>query len=478
MKLTELLTNPRFTRKIFRGVVLVLLIAIAVIFGLFNSQQLFAVFNTLTSVFFPFFLGICIAFVLNVILKMYEEHIFAPLNRKNFKIWNRCRRMVCICLSYLTVFAALTAVIFFVIPELIDSLSQFFENVPTYFQSAETWVIQQLERLNVDPKQIDLLQIDWSTVISQASQMATDFMGNLYTTTVTVASSVANGMFSLVMSMIFSVYMLSKKEHLIRGVRRILFAFLPAHRARRVVEIGAITNRIFSGFVAGQLTESLILGCLCYVGMSIIQLPYALLISTLVCVFSLIPLLGAYLGVFSGALILLLATPWGSFPWDSLWFVIFLLLLQQFEGNVIYPRVVGTSIGLPGIWVLLAVVVCSGLMGIPGILIGIPATSVLYALFTQSVKKRLEKRHITDEQLDEAVDVEELLGRPAGGPLTGIKESRKRKKRAQLAKLLEKTQNTLHKSESSESSQENEPDTPEDTDSPEKEEDKPKEKNP
>ena len=478
MKLTELLTNPRFTRKIFRGVVLVLLIAIAVIFGLFNSQQLFAVFNTLTSVFFPFFLGICIAFVLNVILKMYEEHIFAPLNRKNFKSWNRCRRMVCICLSYLTVFAALTAVIFFVIPELIDSLSQFFENVPTYFQSAETWVIQQLERLNVDPKQIDLLQIDWSTVISQASQMATDFMGNLYTTTVAVASSVANGMFSLVMSMIFSVYMLSKKEHLIRGVRRILFAFLPAHRARRVVEIGAITNRIFSGFVAGQLTESLILGCLCYVGMSIIQLPYALLISTLVCVFSLIPLLGAYLGVFSGALILLLATPWGSFPWDSLWFVIFLLLLQQFEGNVIYPRVVGTSIGLPGIWVLLAVVVCSGLMGIPGILIGIPATSVLYALFTQSVKKRLEKRHITDEQLDEAVDVEELLGRPAGGPLTGIKESRKRKKRAQLAKLLEKTQNTLHKSESSESSQENEPDTPEDTDSPEKEEDKPKEKNP
>ena len=308
--------------------------------------------------------------------------------------------------------------------------------------------------------------------------MATDFMGNLYTTTVAVASSVANGMFSLVMSMIFSVYMLSKKEHLIRGVRRILFAFLPAHRARRVVEIGAITNRIFSGFVAGQLTESLILGCLCYVGMSIIQLPYALLISTLVCVFSLIPLLGAYLGVISGALILLLATPWGSFPWDSLWFVIFLLLLQQFEGNVIYPRVVGTSIGLPGIWVLLAVVVCSGLMGIPGILIGIPTTSVLYALFTQSVKRRLEKRHITDEQLDEAVDVEELLGRPAGGPLTGIKESRKRKKRARLAKLLEKTQNTLHKPESSESSQENEPDTPEDTDSPGEEEDEPKEKNP
>lgn len=438
MNLAELFTNRRFTKRLFRSVLAVILIAIAVIFGLFNTEKLLAVLNTLIAVFYPFFLGICIAFVLNVILKMYEEHVFGFLNRKNLKLWNRCRRMVCICLTYLTVFAILTGIVFFVLPELYQSLQKFFNNIPGYLRSVGVWATQQLQELNIDTTQIDLLNIDWPSVITQVSQMASDFMGNFYNVTVSIATSVASGMFTFVMSMIFSVYMLSKKEHLLRGVRRILYAFLPAHRVRRIIEISAITNRIFSGFVAGQLTESLILGCLCYVGMSIIGLPYALLISTIVCVCSLIPLLGAYISLFTGAFILLLSTPWGSFPWDSLWFVIFLLALQQFEGNVIYPRVVGTSIGLPGIWVLLAVIVCSGLMGIGGILIGIPATSVLYALFTQSVKNRLAARHIDSAQVDEPVDVDALLQRPTGGPITNIKESRRRKKNLQLEKLLDK----------------------------------------
>lgn len=438
MNLAELLTNRRFTKRLFRSVLVIILIAIAIIFGLFNTEKLLAVLNTLAGVFYPFFLGICIAFVLNVILKMYEEHVFAFLNRKDFKLWKRCRRMVCIGLTYLTVLAILTAVIFFVLPELYQSLQKFVGNIPGYLRSVGVWATNQLQELNIDTSQIDLLNIDWPSVITQVSQMASDFMGNFYNFTIAIATSVASGMFTFVMSMIFSVYMLSKKEHLLRGVRRILYAFLPAHRVRRVIEIAAITNRIFSGFVAGQLTESLILGCLCYVGMSIIGLPYALLISTIVCVCSLIPLLGAYISLFTGAFILLLSTPWGSFPWDSLWFVVFLLALQQFEGNVIYPRVVGTSIGLPGIWVLLAVIVCSGLMGIGGILIGIPATSVLYALFTQSVKNRLAARHIDNMQIDEPVDVDAILQRPTGGPITNIKENRKRKKKVRLEKLLDK----------------------------------------
>ena len=438
MNLAELLTNRRFTKRLFRSVLVIILIAIAIIFGLFNTEKLLAVLNTLAGVFYPFFLGICIAFVLNVILKMYEEHVFAFLNRKDFKLWKRCRRMVCIGLTYLTVLAILTAVIFFVLPELYQSLQKFVGNIPGYLRSVGVWATNQLQELDIDTSQIDLLNIDWPSVITQVSQMASDFMGNFYNFTIAIATSVVSGMFTFVMSMIFSVYMLSKKEHLLRGVRRILYAFLPAHRVRRVIEIAAITNRIFSGFVAGQLTESLILGCLCYVGMSIIGLPYALLISTIVCVCSLIPLLGAYISLFTGAFILLLSTPWGSFPWDSLWFVVFLLALQQFEGNVIYPRVVGTSIGLPGIWVLLAVIVCSGLMGIGGILIGIPATSVLYALFTQSVKNRLAARHIDHAQIDEPVDVDAILQRPTGGPITNIKENRKRKKKVQLEKLLDK----------------------------------------
>ena len=192
MKLVDLLTNPRFTKKIFRGTILVILITIAVIFGLFNTEKLLTVLNTLVAVFYPFLLGICIAFVLNVILKMYEEHVFAFLNRKKYKLWMRFRRMICIALTYLTVFAIFTGVVFFVIPELYQSLSKFVYNVPDYLRSVSIWVNEQLIRLNIDTSQIDLLQIDWPSIITQASQMASDFMGNLYTTAVMIASSVAS----------------------------------------------------------------------------------------------------------------------------------------------------------------------------------------------------------------------------------------------------------------------------------------------
>ena len=222
LKLADLLTNRRFTHQVFRGALLIVLIAIAVIFGLFNTEKLLAVLNTLTSVFYPFFLGICIAFVLNVILKMYEEHVFAFLNRKNYKLWNRCRRMVCIALTYLTVLAIFTGVVFFVIPELFFSLQNFLGNIPSYLRNGGIWLTQQLDKFEIDTSQIDLLNIDWPSIITQASQMASDIMGNLYNTTLSIATSIATGMFTLVMSMIFSIYMLSQKEHLLRGVRRIL----------------------------------------------------------------------------------------------------------------------------------------------------------------------------------------------------------------------------------------------------------------
>ena len=218
MKLTELLTNPRFTKKFFRGTLLIILITIAVIFGLFNTEKLLAVVNTLLGVFYPFILGICIAFVLNVILKMYEEHVFAFLNRKKPKLWLRFRRTICIVLTYLTVLAIFTGVVFFVLPELYQSLVKFADNIPSYLRSVGTWVTRQLNELNIDTTQIDLLNIDWPSVISQASQMASDFVGNLYNATVLIASSIASGMFTFVMSMIFSVYMLSQKEHLLRGL--------------------------------------------------------------------------------------------------------------------------------------------------------------------------------------------------------------------------------------------------------------------
>ena len=206
--------------------------------------------------------------------------------------------------------------------------------------------------------------------------------------------TVANGVFTTSMGFIFSVYMLYNKEKITRNLKRITYAYLPRRRAKKIIDVCILSNRIFSSFVRGQLTESLILGCLCYAGMTILQLPYALLIGSVVAIASLIPILGAWIGVIVGGFILLLVK-----PVYGLTFVIFLLILQQFEGNVIYPRVVGTSVGLPGIWVLFAIIVCGNLFGMVGILLGIPTCSVLYTLLRGDTKKRLQKKGITTEQV-------------------------------------------------------------------------------
>ena len=204
-----------------------------------------------------------------------------------------------------------------------------------------------------------------------------------------VTINVASGVFAAVMGFIFSVYMLMGKEKLLRGVKSTLLAFLPRPTAQKIGQIATLTNRMFFNFIRGQLLECVILGSLCYVGMSILQLDYALLISSVVTLGALIPILGAYIGAAVGVLILLLVH-----PIDALIFLIFLLILQQVEGNMIYPRVVGSSIGLPPLWTLFAVVFWGGVLGIPGILFGTPATAVIYRLLRTSVRSRLRQRNI------------------------------------------------------------------------------------
>ena len=201
--------------------------------------------------------------------------------------------------------------------------------------------------------------------------------------------NVASGVFAAVMGFIFSVYMLMGKEKLLRGVKSSLLAFLPKAAARKVGQVATLTNKVFFNFIRGQLLECVILGSLCYVGMSILRLDYALLISSVVALGALIPILGAYIGAAVGVIILLLVH-----PLDAVIFLVFLLILQQVEGNLIYPRVVGSSIGLPPLWTLFAVVFWGGVLGIPGILFGTPATAVLYRLFRSSVRARLRTRAI------------------------------------------------------------------------------------
>ena len=405
MKLKEWIDDPKCTQKTLKTAMLLIAFTVALVYVVFHLEQAGGFLNAVFTLFSPFLVGIAVAFVLNVLLRLFEDRIFAALKRRNSKVWQRCGRAVCVLLTFIVVFLILSAIIFFVVPELVRSVRVLTDAIPGYAKSFTEWLNWVLTKFDLEQFKDAVTKINWTSMLSQASQITTDVVGSVATATMGVAS----GVFTFVMSLIFSVYMLFSKEKLLKNLKRVLYAFLPRKRAQKLISVGSLANSIFSGFVTGQLTEALILGCLCYLGMSIIQLPYALLISVIVSLTSLIPILGAYLGGAVGAFILLIIN-----PMYCLWFLIFLVILQQVEGNLIYPRVVGTSIGLPGIWVLLAILVCGNLWGIPGILMGVPLFSVIYALLRTATRDLLQRKGISEREVSAPQPVAEEAGGEAG----------------------------------------------------------------
>lgn len=394
MHLHELLNDATLSRRITRKILWIITFTVLLIFGLFHLNTVLLLLNNVLRLFQPFLTGIAIAFVLNVLVKLYEERVFGALKQKDTPLWNKIGRAVCVFLSIITIVLIFTGLIRYVVPELINSthiLTEYINiNAPIFVKQITLWANQTLLDFSVTSEQLQTMGLDWASLISRATQFTTDFMTSLLSITVNFAS----GIISFVMSFIFALYMLFDKEHLIGALKRILYAFLPEKHASSAIHVGSLANRIFTGFVTGQVTEAVIIGLLCYAGLSILRLPYALLISVIISLTALIPILGAYLGGCVGALILLIVN-----PIYALWFLIFLIALQQFEGNLIYPRVVGTSIGLPGIWVMLSILVWGNLFSVPGILIGVPATSVLYTLLRTATKERLEEKGISNEEV-------------------------------------------------------------------------------
>lgn len=381
------------SKRLFKRVFLLIVLSVVVVFAIFNLDAFIGILTRGLNLLTPFFLGIIFAFVLNLVVKLFEERVFARLNEKNGKIWRKCRRGVCILLAFALLFSVLGVICFLVIPELLNSVRGLTTNLPSYIAQFTAWINGILEKYHITQEQLATLQLDWGKLIEQVSSVVSD--GGKAVVSLTMG--VTTGVINLVIGLVFAVYMLASKEKLIRNLKRVLFAFLPRDKATAVVSVGALANKIFSGFVAGQFTEALILGTLCYLGMSILQLPYSLLVSVIIATTSLIPVFGAYIGAFLGGLIIILVD-----PLSCLWFIIFIVVLQNFEGNVIYPRVVGGSIGLPGMWVMLAIFVCGDLFGLVGVLLGVPAFSVLYAIVKTMTTKRLQEKEISYDQILQA----------------------------------------------------------------------------
>ncbi len=374
-------------RQVLRcGCLLIACAAIAVL-AVLHFDQVWASALTLGNAVAPALGGLVLAYVLNVFVHFFEDIAFNPFAKSNSAVWMKMRRPLSVVLAYLVVLLVMAFICFFIIPSLVESVSGLAvtiqQNVPVYVNQTIAWADELARRYDLTFVQDFLTSFNLGSLLTDVTKFTTDFLTSLLNVTVNVASAI----FSVIMGFIFSIYMLFGKERLISSVKDTMRAFLPERAAKITGRVARMSNMVFFSFIKGQLTECVILGVLCYVGMSLLGLDYALLISSVVAIGALIPILGAYAGAGIGAFILLLVH-----PIDALIFLIFLVILQQVEGNFIYPRVVGSSIGLPPLWTLFAVLFWGGVLGIVGIWIGTPVTAVCYRLLRNAVHARLHKK--------------------------------------------------------------------------------------
>lgn len=363
---------------------LILFTVITVIVGI-NYIKVLGLLAAAVNMAAPFILGAAIAFVLNVPMRRIESSLSHVLKKGS-----RLLRPVSMALSILLVAGVLFLVMFVVAPQLVRTLLGLQSSIPVFFGEVRQW----LEQLFAENPQIltnmEQIQIDWQQLFNDSLKFLKNGAGSMLDTTFSAAISIVNGMSTFLIGFIFSIYILLQKENLIRQIKKLLAAFLPERTVEGIVRIAALTSRTFSNFFTGQCMEAVILGSMFFIVLVVLRLPYALLIGVLIAFTALIPVFGAFIGWAVGAFLMLIIS-----PMDALLFSVVFFALQQIEGNMIYPHVVGNSVGLPSIWVLVAVTLGGSMMGVVGMLIFIPLCSVLYTLLRDTVNERLKRRKLS-----------------------------------------------------------------------------------
>lgn len=367
-----------------RAIMELILYTIIVIFAFINISSLWKLFKYVIALFMPFIIGCMIAFVLNVLLNVVENKLFKKLNKKNSKTWKKMKRPISITTTFVIIIAMLGLILGLVIPQLKNTTELFTKN----FDSYKTESVEFLEKVGIDKKAINKFNKGLGNIKEEVTTYFSDNKKEIMETTLGVATSVIGTITSLSLGIVFAIYILLKKEELNRQVKKIMRAYLPEKKERKIKEISELSNKTFGNFVSGQCIEAIIIGVLCFIGMLLLQIPYAATISVLVGFTALIPVFGAFIGTVVGAFLILMVN-----PTKALVFVIFILLLQQVEGNLIYPKVVGKSVGLPGIWVMVAVTIGASMAGILGMLLSVPICSILYSILRTNVNDRIDKKN-------------------------------------------------------------------------------------
>lgn len=348
------------------------------------SDTIFAKGDLVISAVKPLALGFAVAYVLNIFMKRLETLYFP----KRTDAWvARTRRPVCVFSSVILVLLIVTFLIVLVVPSLLESVQVLTRDIPRSFMRFQRWLIKVLEDVPEIQEYVRSVQINWNSLFERMGDMLQKGIGSLFNSAFSMANLMVSSAFTTIVSVIFAIYMLFGKERLKGQAEKLAAAYVPEKVCGPLVRFLRLANETFTNFITGQITEAFILGTLCGVGMVVLRLPYALMTGVIVGATALIPVIGAYAGAFVGAFLIVTVS-----PLKAVEFVIYLSILQQIEGNLIYPRVVGSSIGLPGIWVLAAVTIGGGLLGIPGMLIGVPLTATLYKWIRIDVNLKLRRK--------------------------------------------------------------------------------------
>lgn len=368
-----------------KEIITIILIAIILYCVLQNASFISEILNKGFNALYPFMFGAGLAFVLNIPMSFYEKKLFKPKKIKGKVVQNRFKRSISIILAIITVAIILTLVIALIIPEIINAIKLIIINIPEYIEAVEDFLADISQKYPELKDVVQNIKIDEEKL----QKSLIDLTGNVMTFSINTIKGLVSGIANTFIAIVFAIYILANKDRLKNQVKKLCYAYLQKENAQNFIKTGKLSKQTFKSFISGQVIEAVILGSLCAIGMYILKIPYAITISILVAFTALVPIVGAFLGGAVGALLIVTVD-----PIKALIFIIFLIILQQIEGNLIYPKVVGNSTGLPGMWVLFAITIGGGLLGIIGMLLAVPTISVIYTMIKKDTEEKLVRKDI------------------------------------------------------------------------------------
>lgn len=379
-------------KKQMKSIMLLILFTVMLYVGLQNIDVVLGVLGTMIGLVFPFILGGGIAFVLNVPMSFLERNIFGRGRLKNSRRAAKAARPVSLVLALLLVILIIMIAGFVILPELGSTVMGLGKGIETGIRNLQIWIDSTFQNNSAIVEWANSLEIEPQKMVDSIMGVLQNGVNNILSSAVTVTVGIANTAMNASIAFVFACYILIQKEKLMVQAKKALFALLPEKTVKYLLHVCSLASNTFSRFVTGQCIEAVILGTMFFIAMTIFRFPYAMLVGVLIAFTALIPIFGAFIGCAISFLLILLVS-----PVKALLFLILFLVLQQIEGNLIYPHVVGGSVGLPSVWVLVAVTVGGSLMGVAGMLIFIPLVSVIYALFREWMYKSLKKKGVQVE---------------------------------------------------------------------------------